>query len=166
MEDPDKMLTNVIELVCPQLKLISSADSAIKHQNKWSKREVLGHLIDSANNNHQRFVSAQIKEDLVFETYNQEYWVHCQGYQKEEWENIINLWFFYNLHMAQLINQISDDKLTRPVLQHNLDKIAWKTIPKSETTTLLYFIYDYIAHLEHHILQILPDYQPQMRDNY
>ncbi|MGA8263327.1 MAG: DinB family protein, partial [Ignavibacteriaceae bacterium] len=70
---------------------------------KWSKKEILGHLIDSAANNHQRFVRAQF-EDKPCVTYEQDSWVSFQKYADEPVENIIGLWINYNKHLAYLIS--------------------------------------------------------------
>src|SRR4030095_3633389 len=58
----------------------------------WSAKQVLGHLIDSAANNHARFVEAQLKDDLVFEGYDQEEWVLAQKYDQESWGALVDLW--------------------------------------------------------------------------
>ncbi len=166
MENPGKILLEIIEKVKPLLQGITDSQSEYKPDGKWSKKEILGHLIDSANHNHKRFVQAQQKDDLLFEGYEQDHWVALQGYQTEAWESLINLWFEYNRHISHLIAQISIERMSKPVTLHNLDLIAWKTIPKAHETNLYYFICDYIAHLEHHIRQILSDYQPCMIDNY
>ncbi len=52
---------------------------------KWSPKEIIGHLIDSASNNHQRFVRAQFQDHLIFPGYNQEAWVEAQDYQNSQW---------------------------------------------------------------------------------
>src|ERR1043165_7115315 len=67
----------------------------------WAPIEVLGHLIDSAANNHQRFVRAQFTDDLVFPGYEQNYWVSSQMYAEESWLELIQLWSSYNLHLHQ-----------------------------------------------------------------
>ena len=58
-------------------------------EGKWSAKETIGHLVDSAANNHQRFVRAQFKDDLVFEGYAQEDWVRAQGYNEEPWPLLV-----------------------------------------------------------------------------
>ena len=122
--------------------------------DEWSQIEILGHLIDSAANNHQRFVRAQFTDDLVFPGYEQEGWVSSQKYADESWSDLIQLWSSYNLHIHHLASVIPEAILTKPRATHNLDQIAFKTVDKSEATTLEYFIRDYVDHLRHHLDQI------------
>lgn len=121
---------------------------------KWSPREIVGHLIDSAANNHQRFVRAQLQKDLVFLPYEQDDWVARQGYQDAEWLALLELWRGYNLHVARVIDRISAGDWSRPRVRHNLDQLAWHTVPAEEPTTLEYFVRDYVGHLRHHLAQI------------
>ncbi len=67
---------------------------------KWSRKEVIGHLIDSAANNHARFVRAQLDNNLVFPGYEQEKWVAIQRYNEEPWRQLVALWQHYNLHFT------------------------------------------------------------------
>ncbi|MGW8122530.1 DinB family protein [Roseivirga echinicomitans] len=121
---------------------------------KWSIQEILGHMIDSAANNHARIVKAQSTDDLVFEGYDQEAWVENQNYAGAQWHDLIILWRQYNLHIDYIVSQISDKDLTKERVNHNLDKIAWTPVPADQPTTLEYFINDYIKHLKHHLGQI------------
>jgi hypothetical protein len=121
----------------------------------WAPIEELGHLIDSAANNHQRFVRAQFTDDLVFPGYEQNYWVSSQKYMDESWPDLIQLWSSYNLHLHHLASVIPTSILTKPRATHNLDQIAFKLVDQSEVTTLEYFIRDYVDHLRHHLDQIL-----------
>ena len=120
----------------------------------WSPIEVLGHLIDSAANNHQRFVRAQFTEDLVFPGYEQNQWVTAQRYREESWQDVIQLWSAYNLHLVHVASGISKDELTRPRVNHNQDVIAFKLVDKNEPATLEYLIRDYVVHLRHHLNEI------------
>ena len=123
--------------------------------NQWSARQILGHLIDSAANNHQRFVRAQFTDDLVFPGYEQEQWVTVQHYQDEDWPALVQLWKAYNDHLAHVIAHIPPDVMQQPRLPHTLDRIAWKTISPDQPATLAYLIGDYIGHLNDHVKQIL-----------
>ena len=127
-----------------------------KAPGKWSPQEIIGHLIDSACNNHGRFVRAQLNDDFLFLGYEQEGWVRVQRYATEDWDALIHLWHSYNLHIAHIIENIPDEVALRPRVKHNLDEIAWKTVPQNEPVTLDYFVRDYVAHLKHHLGQI-PD---------
>src|ERR1051326_6042478 len=120
----------------------------------WAPIEILGHLIDSAANNHQRFVRAQFTDDLVYPGYEQNEWVSSQKYEDESWPELIQLWSSYNLHLHHVASVIPASILTKPRATHNLDQIAFKPVDKSEATTLEYFIRDYVDHLRHHLDQI------------
>jgi hypothetical protein len=121
---------------------------------KWSPQEIIGHLVDSASNNHGRFVRAQLTDDLTFPGYDQEAWVRMQAYAESDWLALVALWRAYNLHIAHIIERIPSEAATRQRTRHNFDEIAWKTVPKSETATLEYFVRDYVGHLKHHLAQI------------
>ncbi len=122
---------------------------------KWSPKEIMGHLIDSAANNHLRFVNAQFSDDLVSPGYDQEKWVTAQRYHDKPWADLVELWSAYNRHLLHLIARIPEDTLKLPRARHNLHEIAWKTVPKDEPTTLEYLIRDYLDHLKNHLRQIL-----------
>jgi hypothetical protein len=121
---------------------------------KWCPREVIGHLIDSASNNHQRFVRAQFKDDLVFDGYEQDAWVSLQRYSEAPWNELIDLWRTFNLHIARIMQSASKDERLRKRARHNLDQLAWKPLSRDEPATLDYFMSDYVSHLKHHLAQI------------
>ena len=124
---------------------------------EWSPIEVIGHLIDSAANNHQRFVRAQSTDDLVFPGYEQEHWVSSQKYRDESWPDVIQLWSSYNLHLLHVASAIPEDILTKPRSRHTLDQIAFNMVDKSEPATLEYLIRDYVDHLRHHLNQLFEE---------
>src|SRR4030095_16366827 len=99
----------------PRLKDISEEQSRRQPSpNEWAPIVILGHLIDSAANNHQRFVRAQFTEDLVFSGYEQDQWVSSQRYLDESWTAVIQLWSAYNLHLLHGASVIPQDVLTKP----------------------------------------------------
>ena len=120
----------------------------------WSAKEIVGHLIDSAANNHQRFVRARWQEDLVFPGYAQDGWVEAQDYQHAPWLELISLWQQYNRHLARVMRATPPEVRYRRHARHNLHEIAWKTVPAVEAATLEYFMADYVGHLAHHVSQI------------
>jgi len=124
---------------------------------EWSAIEVIGHLIDSAANNHQRFVRAQSTDDLVFSGYEQEHWVSSQKYRDESWHEVIQLWSSYNLHLLHVASAVPEDVLTKPRSPHTLDQIAFNMVGKNEPATLEYLIRDYVDHLRHHLNQIFKE---------
>ena len=123
----------------------------------WSPAEVLGHLIDSAANNHQRFVRAQFTDDLVFSGYQQNQWVDSQKYSDEPWSDVIQLWSAYNLHLLHVASVIPEDVLTKARSPHTLDQIAFNLVDKNDPATLEYLIRDYVDHLRHHLNQIFAE---------
>ena len=124
-------------------------------EGKWSAKEVMGHLIDSAANNHARFVLAQLRDDLVFPGYEQNRWVEVQHYREASWPQLVDLWRAYNLHLLHIISVTPDDKLKNFCYQHTMHEIAWKTVSKSEPVNLEQLMRDYVAHLKHHLGQVL-----------
>lgn len=143
------------------LSELSDEESAVaSKEGKWCPKEIIGHLIDSATNNHQRFVRAQMQDDLVFSGYDQERWVDLQRYRDSEWSELLVLWRSYNRHLINVMHRASDEALKRPRENHNLNEIAWQTVPAGEPVTLEYFMRDYIGHLKNHLQQIFQDQIP------
>jgi hypothetical protein len=112
--------------------------------DKWSKKEILGHLIDSAANNHQRFVRLQITGRIDLPGYQQEDWGRLNGYQQRPWAEIIDLWRQYNTHLAEIIRNV-DTKSLRNV---------WH-MPDGKDVDLEFIMRDYVVHLRHHLEQIV-----------
>ncbi|MEO6393384.1 MAG: DinB family protein [Pyrinomonadaceae bacterium] len=138
------------------LREMSDEESLVpRTAGKWSPREIIGHLIDSAANNHQRFVRAQFVDHLSFDGYDQEDWVRVENYANESWPLLIDLWRAYNLHLLHVMAATPPEQLTRMRTHHTLHRIAWQTVPENEPVTLEYFMRDYVGHLEHHLAQIL-----------
>lgn len=126
------------------LKLISEETAAAKPSaNQWSMKELLGHLLDSASNNHQRFVRLQIFDSIEFPFYQQEEFVRVNHYQDQTWDVLLNFWKFYNLHLVHLVENLDETKL----------KNTWIT-PDNERLSLGHIIEDYLRHLKHHLAQI------------
>jgi hypothetical protein len=121
---------------------------------KWSIKEIVGHLVDSAANNHRRFVVAQLRDGLVFDGYQQNEWVDSQRYQESAWPELAVLWQTYNHHLMHVAAGIPAALLDKPQREHNFYDIASRSVPKGEPTTLGFFIDDYVFHLEHHLVQI------------
>ena len=97
---------------------------------------------------------AQFKENLVFDGYEQDAWVSLQRYSEAPWNELIDLWRNFNLHIARVMQAAPKDERHRKRARHNLDQLAWKPIPHDEPATLDYFMSDYVAHLKHHLRQI------------
>ena len=149
-------LRSTIEKATPLLEGISEAASREKPApRKWCPREVLGHLIDSASNNHGRFLRALDQDSLVFAGYDQDAWVEAQRYRDIPWKDLISLWRDFNFHIARVMQAAPPKERSRPRHEHNLDQIAWKTVPRDAPTTLDYLMEDYVGHLKHHLNQIV-----------
>jgi uncharacterized damage-inducible protein DinB len=127
----------------------------------WSPREIVGHLIDSASNNHQRFVRATFQDDLVFPGYDQDRWVANQGYQEARWEDLLTLWASFNRHLSRVMAATPTDVRRREHRSHNFDRIAFRPVATRSPATLEYFMEDYVLHLHHHLRQILERVRPE-----
>jgi hypothetical protein len=110
---------------------------------KWSAKEILGHLVDSASNNHQRFVRAQLAPSLRTPGYEQERWVSVQRYQDRAWSELIALWSAYNRHLAHVIAGVPED------CRHVSCEIGGDA-----PVTLEHVVLDYVGHIQHHLRQI------------
>jgi len=147
-----------IESASQRLQQISEAQSAQpRAEDHWSSKQIIGHLIDSAANNHSRFVLGQMKDDLVFPGYDQNGWVKTNHYQDAPWPQLVELWRAYNLHLQHVMARADKSKLNTPCTLHTLQEIAFKTVPKTEPVTLEYLMKDYVDHLKHHLAQIFTD---------
>ncbi len=133
------------------LAYLESKDSP----DKWSRKEILGHLIDSAYNNHRRFKVSVNQEHLVFDGYDQDSEVIRHNYQQRDYTELIDGWKAANIQLAHLVASLSDALLTKETIQHNFYRIGFNQIPKGEPATLQHLIEDYINHMEHHLAQIV-----------
>ena len=144
-----------IDTASTRLRQIREAQSEQpRAEEHWSAKQIIGHLIDSATNNHARFVLAQIKDDLVFPGYDQNSWVQINHYQQAPWSQLVDLWRAYNLHLLHVMSCAAPDKMNNRYTQHSLQTIAFETVSESEPATLEYLMKDYVVHLKHHLNQI------------
>ena len=138
---------NRLEDLCDKLPplLLALEENEISHKpspGKWSKKEILGHLIDSATNNHQRFVRVQFENHPSI-SYDQNNWNSCSYYNTLNTADLIHFWTFYNRHLAALAKNIPEKNYSR-------------TCKVGETNmTLEFIITDYVTHLEHHLAQLV-----------
>ena len=147
MKDIAKHLRETINHVLPLLQNITDAKASVKPRpEKWSYKEIIGHLIDSACNNQQKFVRTMQQPHLDFVGYKQDSWVAFQKYNKANWLEIIEIWVAYNRQIAHIIEQVDPS-----VLSHTI------AIEGSEPFTLQFIMTDYAEHLKHHLRQILPN---------
>jgi hypothetical protein len=151
-----RRLVETVDRAAPVLAAMVDMDSAVRPAaGKWSPREIIGHLIDSASNNHQRFVRMRERDDLVVDGYAQDEWVAAQRYQDAPWLELVALWRLYNRHLARLMSATPPADRDRPRARHNLDQRAFILVPAGQPTTLGYLMSDYVDHLDHHLRQIL-----------
>jgi hypothetical protein len=139
---PDR-LEKLLATVPSALKQILDSDVPLA-PGKWSKKQLLGHLIDSASNNHQRFVRAQVVDNLQFPGYEQDPWVAVQSYATESWEEMVILWEALNRHLLHIMRGIPDERLSRTC-----------AVGGKEPMTLPALMDFYLTHVEHHLEQIL-----------
>ena len=111
----------------------------------WSVKEIVGHLVDSASNNHQRIVRLQVADGLIFPDYSQDNnaWVSIQSYQAAPWDDLLALWRYFNLHLARVIRTVNAD-----CIDH-----IW-VVDEDTAITLGELMVDYLRHLRDHLLQI------------
>jgi hypothetical protein len=122
------------------------AEAEVSHRpapDRWTIKEVIGHLIDSAANNHQRFVRAQAVERLIFMKYEQNEWVRRQFYNDAGWADLVDLWRRYNSHLAHVIRNVAPQSLGVQCV-----------IGDYPPMTLHALIEDYLVHLKHHLQKI------------
>ncbi len=137
-------LLQVLDSTLPFLQSLSPETvSQRPAPDRWTIQEVLGHLIDSAANNHQRFVRAQFTSELIFPKYEQNEWIRSQHYGDADWPALVTLWAAYNRHLAHVIRHV--DPAALPVRC---------VIGPYEPVTLGYLIEDYVVHLNHHLAKI------------
>jgi len=146
---------NILNDQYEKLSRLSEAESGqAPAPGKWSPKEIIGHLIDSAANNHQRFVRVQIDDGISTPGYAQEDWVQLQYYREESWENLLTLWRSYNLHLVHVVGNMSSEMLNRKITKYESAEISWIAVPE-DNFTIEYLITDYLGHLRHHLAQIL-----------
>jgi uncharacterized damage-inducible protein DinB len=138
-------LRELVEDAADFLAVLSEAEVTERPApGKWSKKEILGHLLDSASNNHQRFVRAQLGPQLCFPDYEQEAWVHQQAYSEMEWKQLVELWRLYNRLLAHVLARIPKELLATPC-----------RIGMRQAVPLASLITHYLGHTVHHLGQMV-----------
>jgi len=133
-------LAAVLRSAMPWLVTISEAEASVPEcEGKWSAKQVIGHLIDSAVNNLGRIVRLQIEAGQSLPGYEQMAWVSLQYYAEREWAQVLALWFALNEHVAWTIGHVETMRL------------ANRGVVAGEPLTLGFVIEDYVAHMEHHL---------------
>lgn len=139
-----KRLEYLCDIIPQLLTEIDEQTFSVKPKpNKWSKKEIIGHLIDSATNNHQRFVRGQF-EDVPKIVYDQNKWNEFNFYQKMDGQQLISFWTIYNRQLAELLKNIPEENLSKECKSGD-----------DKNLTLDFLINDYVEHLEHHLRQVV-----------
>lgn len=137
MDTDLKIYTDEIEKIVDEWeeKLLALPEDIIterrNHQNRTIK-QLLGHLIDSASNNHQRMVRLQYNKILIFPDYTQDNdrWIAIQDYQHADWKNLVQLWKSFNLQMVHLIKSIDKSTLDNYWTDFEGNKVSLKDMVK------------------------------------
>lgn len=131
------------EIPAKLLPLTEEKVSFKPSSGKWSKKEILGHLLDSAANNHQRFVRMQIENDQSLLKYKQDEWVRVQKYQQCNWLDLVKFWMIYNMHILYILKNVDESRVQNAAIDGD------------KKPTLQFLIDDYVDHLEHHLKELL-----------
>lgn len=148
-------LRDAVDAATPRLIALGDASARRPAPGKWSPREIIGHLVDSASNNHGRFVRGQLQDDLIFPGYAQEDWVRIGRYADAPWHDLVTLWRTFNLHIARVMEGTPEEVRLRPRARHNFDVIG-VPVSQDRPACLDDVMRDYVAHLRHHLKQIFP----------
>ena len=137
-------MAELLEIIPDKLHKFSVEDFRRKPgTDKWSKQETLGHLLDSASNNHQRFIRSQY-EEVPKITYAQNDWVNYGMHNRIEKSQLINFWTDYNAYILTLIRLMPKENFARTCNSGD-----------EQPRTIEYLFIDYVAHMEHHLKQIV-----------
>lgn len=134
-------ISELVDQIEPLLKQMTD-DEVIMNikEGGWSKKQIVGHLIDSAANNHQRIVRGIQNQALAFPVYDQDQWVAIHDYNGVPWIDLVELFCRYNRHLCRVIEKMPGETLRNPC-----------NIGKEEPVTLEFVIKDYLRHFRHHI---------------
>ena len=139
-----KELRSLINEIPPRLsKLPSSLAERKPSVSTWSPKQELGHLLDSAVNNHQRIVRAQLEDKPKMPGYDGDAWVELHKYQQRNWQEMIELWRDLNKQLLAAAEAAPDPAWSRTC-----------TIADSQPLTMKFVFEDYIAHMLHHLKHI------------
>ena len=145
-------LREVIARLPARLQALPSA--RVEHKaapHSWSPKEELGHLLDSAANNHQRIVRTQLEERPAMAGYDGDEWVALHRYQQRDWETLIELWVALNRQLLAAAEALPDSAWSRTC-----------TIADSSPLTLKFVFEDYIRHMLQHLRHIGVEVQDVM----
>ncbi|MGH9888232.1 MAG: DinB family protein [bacterium] len=143
--DAARELDRVLAASHADLAAIMDHDASQPHANaKWSRKQIIGHLIDSASNNHQRFVRGVETHRGRFPGYDQAFCVHLQRPNDVPWPVLVDLWSNYNRYLAHVIASLPPESSGYPM-----------NVADNPVVDLLWIAVDYVEHLKHHLNQVL-----------
>ena len=139
-------LERAIAFESVNLRVFTDEQAAVRPSgaNSWSRKEELGHLIDSAVNNHVRFVGAALSREYTGSGYDQDAWVRAHAYHDLPWLSLMETWREHNHLLVRVVKGIPEDRLSTPC-----------RIGSGAAVTLGFLIEDYILHMQHHLDHIL-----------
>lgn len=139
----DELMTIVRDFASKINGMTEAEFSAKPLPKKWSKKEVLGHLIDSAQNNLRRFIVGQYEEPTSKIVYDQDFWVSSNDYQNMQKPDVVTLWILINGRIASVLKNMPESNYGKQVLTSELHTLQW-------------LAEDYVKHMKHHLNQIVP----------
>src|SRR5580658_2702848 len=138
------LLRDLLQRVPTRLeKLSKGAVESRPTPSAWSPKEELGHLLDSAANNHQRIVRAQFEDSPAMPGYEQNRLIAAHAYQRRDWVELIEVWQALNRQLLAAAETAPDSAWSRTL-----------TVAGSEPLTLRFVFDDYVAHMMHHLRHI------------
>ena len=138
-------LHRAVDAALPLLETASDAQTLVRPApGKWCAREVLGHLIDSACNNHRRFVLGHAGLTKRWDGYEQDHWVSSQQYASERWPDLVALWAAYNRHLAHVMAATTQETAAYEAASPD----------GARQLSLGFLMSDYVSHLGHHLEQL------------
>jgi len=140
------LLRDLLQDVPSRLERLSTDKDKVESKSTpstWSPKEELGHLLDSAANNHQRVVRVQLEDTPSMPGYDQNRWVAVPAYARRDWKELIELWQALNRQLLAAAEAVSDSAWSRTL-----------TVAGSEPLTLQFVFDDYVQHMLHHLQHI------------
>jgi len=134
-----------------ELRLLSLPEEVIGNRRNIQNRtikQIVGHMVDSASNNTHRIIHLQYNASpLIYPDYanlgNNDRWIAIQNYQNENWENLVQLWKYSNLHIAHVIDNVNPEKLNKEWISALQQQVSLKAM-----------ILDYLSHFKLHLNEI------------
>jgi hypothetical protein len=145
MNDLSDFLLQTLDRELPHLRALGEERASVAPKpGAWSPKQELGHLLDSAANNHIRFVRAALDGAYEGPGYAQDNWVKLHAWQLVPWSTLVEFWWHHNQLLAHLLAQISDEALKVKCIVSN-----------NAPVTLRFLIEDYVLHMQHHLDHLL-----------